>query len=199
MTARIHSPLTLVLALCLGACGLIPDAPPPLRNFQPPIAAEPVTRAEGVESPRLRLRATRGSAHLDTRMAYRLSEVEAGHHDEWRWTEAPARFADLALAAAFFESGRFRRSVGSSEPVLSVELLGFEELRDADGGARVELRALLEDGDGYSLFERRYAASVDQALGPEEIARALGLLLSSQAAALAADVEGELARRGAAD
>lgn len=196
MQTPASSAFVLALALGLGACSLVPDAPPPVRHFEPPITAEPVQRRTGAELPRLRLRATRGSAHLDTRLAYRLSEVETGHHEGRRWTETPARYVDLALAAAFFESGRFRRSVGSSEPVLSIELLAFEELRDGDGGARVEFRALLEGRDGHSIFERRYAAEVDAAVGPEQVARALGLLLCAEAAALAADVEAELAARG---
>ncbi|GJM21825.1 MAG: hypothetical protein DHS20C15_17400 [Planctomycetota bacterium] len=193
MARRLRLPLTLALALCVSACGLVPDSAPSLRYFEPPLAAIPLANAPGARVPHLRVRGTRASAHLDTHMVYRLSSVESGQHPTRRWTQPPAYYVDLALGAALFESGRFRRSVGSGEALLSVELLAFEELRDGDGGARVELRAVLEDSHGFALLERRYEASVDAALGPDEVARALGLLLSSEVGKLAADVSETLA------
>lgn len=175
--------LVLVSSL-LGAC-LCPPAPSALRSFAPPLAGPADAAAMTADTPGLRLRRITGSEHLDQRMAYQRSEVEWGYHASLRWNEKPTRFVERALGAALFESGAYRRSFSSTAPVLSIDLLHFEEIAHGESSVLLSFQVVLEDADGTALLEERFEASALAGSGPADVARALGKLLEREAARLA--------------
>lgn len=155
-----------LLLACLGSgCALLSKSQPfSPRYFSPDAeetaarhtAAEPAaTQRTAATSPPLELRLGQidAAAHLEERIAYRPSQGELGYYDSWRWTEPPQAYLRRALARELFERRGLVRVVSGDAPTLSVELTSFEEVREGQPRARVELAVLLR-GDRSALLER---------------------------------------------
>ena len=144
--------LLLLCGLALCACT---SSPAPPRFFRPP---HQIPAAAALTSRTLALSPTASGQQLGERIMWRRSDVEVGFYDQERWTQPPARFVDQALSDALFVAGGLRR-VERAGLALSVELVAFEEVLLPNHLARVELRALLVDGEGAALLERSVAAA----------------------------------------
>lgn len=99
----------------------------PALAFEPPDASRPP--APEASLPELRVGRIEPAAHLEERIAYRISDSELAYYDDRRWTEPPEQFVRRALERELFESHAFRRVVSGVAPTLDVELLSFEEVR----------------------------------------------------------------------
>lgn len=148
--------------------------------------------------PELRVGRIEPAAHLEERIAYRLSESELGYYDDRLWTEPPEQFVRRALESELFETRAFRRVVAGVAPTLDVELLSFEELRQGSPRARLSLLITLRD-ERHALLERTISVEVPLVPGPEgDEGRALAAAMSSALARatkeIAQRVSAELAR-----
>ena len=152
------------LALCawLSGCALMSkgEALSP-RYFSPTLDAPPASSAESTPL-ELRLGRIESAAHLEERIAYRLSPTELAYYEDRRWTESPEQFVRRALESELFERRAFRRVVSGAAPTLDVEVLSFEEMRVGAPRARLTLLITLRD-DRRALFER--TISVDAPFG----------------------------------
>ena len=150
------------LAVWLSGCALVSkgEAISP-RYFSPTLEA-PATPSATATPLELRLGRVEPAAHLEERIAYRLSATELAYYDERRWTEPPDQFVRRALESELFERRGFRRVVSGAAPTLDVEVLSFEEMRVGAPRARLSLLITLRD-DRHALFER--TVSVDAPLG----------------------------------
>jgi cholesterol transport system auxiliary component len=206
----------LVLFLLLGATGCAfmskGEALSP-RYFSP--ALEPVhAPADGTPSgpaapaeaatapPELRVGRIEPAAHLEERIAYRVSETELGYYDDRLWTEPPEQFVRRALDSELFETHAFRRVVAGVAPTLDVEVLSFEELRQGSPRARLSLLITLRD-ERHALLER--TISVEVPLVPSRegeegpaLAAAMSSALSRATKEIAQRVSAELDRSPAA-
>jgi cholesterol transport system auxiliary component len=162
------------------------------RYFSP---SSDLTGADAAKQPRsalsLRLGMIDSAAHLEERIAYRLSDTELGYYDDRRWTEPPEEYLRRALGHELFETRGLSRVVAGLAPTLDVELVSFEQIRHGAPRARVALRFSLRD-DRRALLER--ALVVEQPLSAEVAqsdAEPLAVALSqalSQAVAQLADL-----------
>src|SRR5436190_1201966 len=99
------------------------------RYFSPSLAAQPAPVAEPDAAPRaLRLCRVEAAAHLEERIAYRISPTELAYYDDRRWTEPPEEFVRRALTVELFERRAFQRVLSGVAPTLDVEVSSFEEL-----------------------------------------------------------------------
>jgi cholesterol transport system auxiliary component len=137
----------------------------------------------------LRLGQIDSAAHLEERIAYRLSDTELGYYQDRRWTEPPEEYLRRALAHELFERRRLGRVVAGAAPTLDVELVSFEQVRHGPPRARLALRFSLRD-ERRSLLER--AIVVEEPLEPaaakeeaEQLANALSGALSRAVTQLA--------------
>ncbi len=137
----------------------------------------------------LRLGQIDSAAHLEERIAYRLSDTELGYYQDRRWTEPPEQYLRRALGHELFERRGLARVVAGAAPTLDVELVSFEQLRHGSPRARVALRFSLRD-ERRSLLER--AIVVEEALGSgvakeeaEQLAQALSSALTRAVTELA--------------
>ena len=161
MKHGVHYRLFLAAAVfsCLassGGCALTSkgDALSP-RYFSPEPSG--ATRSAKVAAPHeLRLGEVSAAAHLDDRIAYRVSAAEMGFYDGQRWTENPDAYLRRALERDLFEDRGLSRIVAGQSPILDVELTVFEELRGKPSRARVSLTFLLRD-DRRSYLQRTIA------------------------------------------
>jgi ABC-type uncharacterized transport system auxiliary subunit len=154
---------SLVLPLLLGCAltskgeALTPRYFTPL--LDPEGAAAKVTARENNE---LRLGMVAPAAHLEQRIAYRVSDTELAYYDDRRWSEPPEELVRRALERELFEKRGLQRVVSGSAPTLDVDVVGFEELRESHQ-ARVSLRVTLHD-ERRSQLERTF--TVDVPVGP---------------------------------
>lgn len=166
-SSRARAALTLGSSL-LGAmtlsCALTSKADPLSPRFFTPTSASgaggPAREPSSVRE--LRLGRVDSAAHLEERIAYRVSDTELGYYEDRRWTEPPEQYLRRALEGELFEKRRLRRMVSGSAPTLDVELVSFEELRHGTPRARLGLRFSLRDEQG-ALLER--ALVVERPLG----------------------------------
>lgn len=152
-----HHLLLLLACLCSG-CALLSKAQPLApRYFSPSYVSPAAERAPAATSrgpgPELRLGQIEAAVHLEERIAYRPGPGELGYYESWRWTEPPQAYLRRALARELFERRGLVRVVSGNAPTLSVELTSFEELREGQPRARVELAVLLR-GERHALLER---------------------------------------------
>jgi cholesterol transport system auxiliary component len=178
----------LVLFFLLGATGCAfmskGEALSP-RYFSPALEpahapSEPAAPSEAATAPpELRVGRIEPAAHLEERIAYRVSESELGYYDDRLWTEPPEQFVRRALESELFETHAFRRVVAGVAPTLDVEVLSFEELRQGSPRARLSLLITLRD-ERHALLERTISVEVPLATAPEgEEGRALAAAMSS--------------------
>lgn len=194
--SKVRDALTFGASL-LGAmslsCALTSKADPMSPRFFTPTSALGAEAAARTPSSvhELRLGLVGSAAHLEERIAYRLSDTELGYYEDRRWTEPPEQYLRRALEGELFEKRGFRRVVSGSAPTLDVELVSFEELRHGEPRARLGLRFSLRD-DRRSLLERTLvverplgAASGD---GGPELAVAMARVLDEAVAEVAEQI-----------
>jgi hypothetical protein len=109
--------------------GMTPRYFSPALASEPPEASEPRPPEATSAPPELRIGRIEPAAHLEERIAYRISDSELAYYDDRRWTEPPEQFVRRALERELFESRAFRRVISGAAPTLDVELLSFEEVR----------------------------------------------------------------------
>lgn len=155
--------------------------------------------SESARAPReLRVGRIEPAAHLEERIAYRVSESELGYYDDRLWTEPPEQFVRRALESELFETHAFRRVVAGVAPTLDVEVLSFEELRQGSPRARLSLLITLRD-ERHALLERTISVEVPvvpAAEGEEgpALATAMARALSRATKEIAQRVSAELDR-----
>jgi cholesterol transport system auxiliary component len=166
------------------------------RYFSP--ALETAHESADAASPRPELRVGRiePAAHLEARIAYRISESELAYYEDRRWTEPPEAFVRRALESELFETHAFRRVMSGGAPTLDVEVLSFEELREGSPRARLSLLITLRD-DRHALLERTISAEAELVLGDEgdegpALASAMASALSRATKEIATRVSAEL-------
>lgn len=174
-TLRLSSAVLVLAAACLA-----PREPLALRWFRVALpAAAPALPA--ADAPTLRLLPVTAAPHLDERLAWRVSDVEYGHHELLRWLEEPSATVERGLVDALFTAGVSRRGEARAAASLAVELRRFEELRGAEHVAEVELAATLTDAQGTTLASLNFASSaILESDDPAELVRVLGQLLAGR-------------------
>lgn len=182
------------------------------RYFSPALASEPPEAPEPPEAasaPELRIGRIEPAAHLEERIAYRISDSELAYYDDRRWTEPPEQFVRRALERELFESHAFRRVISGAAPTLDVELLSFEEVRPnveerpsaehevlSTPRARLSLLITLRD-ERHALLERTLSMEAPLELGPNAdagaaLARAMASALERATRDVAERVAAEL-------
>ncbi|MCA8923553.1 MAG: membrane integrity-associated transporter subunit PqiC [Planctomycetes bacterium] len=174
--------LSCLLALSLSGC--FGGASPAPRSFRPAVVQVEPTAEVG---PELRYRPPTASQHLRERMAWKLSPVEYWFSELTVWSEAPANYADRALAQRLFEGAGLRRGAAATLPTLESELREFCFDRAARA-AVVELHLLLSQPEGAQLERTVRATAPVGDEEPESIARGLGAALSEACDAAAQQV-----------
>lgn len=164
-----------------------------------PRSPEPPS-ADRAPAPELRIGRVEPAAHLEERIAYRLSATELAYYEDRRWTEPPEQFVRRALELELFERRAFQRVVSGAAPTLDVEVLRFEELREKPPRARLSLLITLRD-ERHALLER--TVSVDAPFeatgdaGPA-LAAAMASALGEATEQVAEQVAAQLAKADAA-
>lgn len=192
----------LLLLCCLGSgCALVSKAQPLTPRYFSPAASsaadgEPAGSPPSGPALELRLGQIDAAVHLEERIAYRPSPAELGYYESWRWTEPPQAYLRRALARELFERRGLVRVVSGNAPTLGVELTSFEELREGQPRARVELAVLLR-GERRALLERTVRQELplpaDAADDPRQLTQALARALDAAVAQVADLVSARLA------
>jgi cholesterol transport system auxiliary component len=179
----------------LGGCALTSKAEPLSTRF---FDAAHVRAGRAEPAPRayeLRLGQVSSASHLDERIAYRLSSTEVGFYDDRRWTELPEAYLRRALEQELFQQRGLTRVITGVAPVLDVELVAFEELREKPTRVRVVLAFGLRD-DRRAWMERRVEleAAVDgEGDSAPRVAQALASTLAEAVRRVGAEVVQQLA------
>lgn len=167
----------------LGGCALTSkgEALTP-RYFTPLLErdapAQPTTARPSAE---LRLGMVAPAAHLEQRIAYRVSDTELAYYDDRRWSAPPEELVRRALERELFEGRGLSRVMSGAAPTLDIDVIGFEELREQPPRARVSLRVTLHD-DRRAQLERTFSVDVPVADGADTgpaLARAMAGALSA--------------------
>jgi cholesterol transport system auxiliary component len=146
--------------------GMTPRYFSPAPASEPPEASEPPAPEPTSAPPELRIGRIEPAAHLEERIAYRISDSEIAYYDDRRWTEPPEQFVRRALERELFESRAFRRVISGAAPTLDVEVLSFEEVRQGTPRARLSLLITLRD-ERHALLERTLSMEAPLELGPD--------------------------------
>jgi ABC-type uncharacterized transport system auxiliary subunit len=156
--------LALSMAL-LSGCALMSkgEAASP-RYFSPSRERAPGAAEREAQPLELRMGRIEPAAHIEERMAYRVSDTELGYYDDRRWTEPPEEFVRRALDEELFERRGFQRVISGDAPTLDVEVLSFEELRQGAPRARLTLAVTLRN-DRRALLDRTISVDVPLARG----------------------------------
>lgn len=158
----------LAAGVLASACALTSKGEPLTPRYFTPLA-EPDAASAVPAAPtaaELRLGRVEPAAHLEERIAYRLSDTELAYYDDRRWSEPPDALVRRALERELFERRGLGRVVSGAAPTLEVDVLGFEELREKPPRARCSLRILLHD-DRRAQLERTLTVDVPLATGKE--------------------------------
>jgi cholesterol transport system auxiliary component len=197
----------LLLGACVGSgCGALSSKGESLtpRFFSPAPLETPTSAASGgggtaaEDAPELRIGRVEPAAHLEERIAYRLSATELAYYEDRRWTEPPEQFVRRALESELFERRAFRRVIAGAAPTLDVEVLSFEELllTGPEGAARARLTLLITLRDErHALLERTVTVEVpvgaSEDAGPA-LASAMAVALGKATEQIAEQVAVEL-------
>ena len=179
-------------------CGcLAPRVPVEPRYFAPGVPPPTSSDASPETGPvvELRMRRVQSAAHLRDRLVWRRG-VEIGFYDLLRWTEPPARYAQVWLADELFARRGFRRSNTLMTPTLSAKLTAFDELLSPTHEAWVGLDVMVVGSDRRVVFERSF--NVKRPIpsdDPKAVADALGEALAAVAAEVGAALSQELGAR----
>ena len=181
--------VALMLAGLSSGCALMSKGEPVTPRYFTPLA-EPSSSGAKAGAPaserapsELRLGQVEPAAHLDERIAYRVSDAELAYYADQRWTEPPEALVRRALERELFERRGLERVVSGAAPTLDIDVLGFEELREPPARARVSMRLLLHD-DRRAQLERTVTVDVPLADGADRgpaLARAMAEALSTAA------------------
>jgi len=135
----------LALALALSGCALMNKGDAiNTRWFTPdPFAGEGPHAVKGCGA--VRLGRVDASAHLRERIVWRGAGGELGFYDDRRWTDKPEAYLRRALVHALFEELGLRQVMDGDAPTLDVDLVEFEEVRDAPPRVRLRATAVLHD------------------------------------------------------
>ena len=170
-----------VLVLLTGCAGYLLPSPPPTPRYFAPTEPPPPPAVDDPAPIGVRLLAVRTPVHLREQIVWRRSDVEYGFYEQRRWTEQPSAYVERALARELFAVERIPREVASGSPVVTADVLTFEEVREPAHEARVEIAADLLDGRCL-LLRQRFAASRPLADDdPSNLARAMGEALADVA------------------
>lgn len=181
----------------LSGCALTNKATPTIpRYFTPEL---PAVTAKS-EAPRaggeLQLGRVSASSHIRDKIIYRSSSYEVGFYDDLLWTERPDAYLRRALSQVLFERERLHSVVSGMAPVLDVELVNFEEVREPTHRAVVQLTLILRDDHMVRLEQtlkvERPISAANKAQTPAAIAAALGEALNSAVSEISARVVAEL-------
>jgi cholesterol transport system auxiliary component len=189
-----------VLALSLTAvgCALTQKATPAAaRYFSPelPSGKSPSSTSLG---PALELRLGRitAGAHLRERIVFRDSKYELGFYEDLRWTERPDTYLRRALSQVLFSELGLRSVLSGAAPVLDVELVRFEEVRQPRHVAALELSFALRD---ERVVRRAQTVTIelpipetDKSAAAGVMAATLGEALRSAVAQLGERIRGDL-------
>jgi cholesterol transport system auxiliary component len=129
------------------------------RYFSPNREQAPAAGEQQAQPLELRMGRIEPAAHIEERMAYRVSATELGYYDDRRWTEPPEEFVRRALEEELFERRGFQRVISGDAPTLDVEVLSFEELRQGAPRARLSLAVTLRN-DRRALLDRTISVDV---------------------------------------
>jgi cholesterol transport system auxiliary component len=191
--------LSLVSMLLLGifasGCALLTKSDPVVpRYFSPELAESPSRTNKTTDGRKLSLRLGRvgGGSYLKERMVYRDTIHEFGFYEDRRWTERPEVYLQRALETSLFEDGGMRRSLSSTAPTLTADLVEFEEVRGSLPHVRLRVTYALHD-EQTVFFERTIA--VERPLGggldaarPDRVAAALGEALQEAVSRVSGEV-----------
>jgi cholesterol transport system auxiliary component len=163
----------------------------------PALAAAPPNRAAGAE---LRLGRVTSGAGLHEKIAFSDGGHEVGYYDERRWTERPELYVRRALTRALYERRGLKHVVGGEAPTLDVDVVGFEEIKNASKHlVRVELRIQLSDDHAAILDATR---TVERPVRADKkfdaVVEAMGEALDAASDQVAASVAAALEQRRAA-
>jgi cholesterol transport system auxiliary component len=158
-----------LLALLAGCSLMAKGTPVDIRYFSPESAAATAPRSPstpaGHAAATLEIGRITSSASLRSRIAHRESAYEVGLYETRRWTDDPEVYVRRALTHELFDHGAFVHAVDGRHPILDVEVVAFEELRNGPAAAgRVALRYELHDehavlADGVVTATRPAAGS----------------------------------------
>jgi cholesterol transport system auxiliary component len=207
---RAAAALALLGAVAQSGCALSSKGEAMTPRFFSPTALEApdsagalkLTAAPGTSDSapaELRIGRVEPAAHIEERIAYRLSASELAYYDDRRWTEPPEQFVRRALERELFERRAFRRVVAGAAPTLDVEVLSFEELRQGAPRARLTLLISLRD-ERHALLERTLTVETPIRAGDDTgpaLAGAMAVALESATEQIAAAVSAELLERSA--
>ena len=158
-------------------------------------SAEPTPARPGAE---LRLGMVAPAAHIEQRIAYRVSDAELAYYDDRRWSAPPEELVRRALERELFERRGLSRVVSGAAPTLDIDVVGFEELREQPPRAQVSLRVSLHD-DRRVQLERTFSVDVpvgDGADAGPALARAMAGALSTAIEQVADATVAELRAEG---
>lgn len=160
---------TLLFGLCLalGGCALTSKADAlDVRWYSPETVKPQLTSSGGTraDGPALTLGRVSSGVNLREKIAYRDTAFEMGFYDDRRWTERPEVYVRRELSRTLFEERGMKRVLAGQAPVLEVEVLAFEELRDAHA-ARVQLKIIVHD-DVRAMLEK--TITVDRPIAGKE-------------------------------
>jgi ABC-type uncharacterized transport system auxiliary subunit len=131
-------------AILLTGC-LFP-APPEAPRFYAPGNATAGTEAPTAQPIVARLAPVRSPVHLREAVTWRRSEVEYGFYEQRRWTELPAAYVERALVHELFAVTRAPVAVDAAAPLVSVEVVAFEDVLAPEHEARVAVAVTVVDG-----------------------------------------------------
>lgn len=190
----------LLLGLLSSGCALLTKSDPVVpRYFSPELADSPPHARANADHPKLSLRLGRvgGGSYLKERMVYRDSSHEFGFYEDRRWTERPEVYLQRALEASLFDDSGMRRSLSSTVPTLTADLVEFEEVRGS--APHVRLRVVYALHDEQTVFFER-TISIERPLGggleagrPDRVAAALGEALQEAVSRVSGEVLAGLA------
>ncbi|HTV20859.1 MAG TPA: ABC-type transport auxiliary lipoprotein family protein [Polyangiaceae bacterium] len=191
--------LVLLFALPLGCAFTSKGEALTPRYFSPALEAAPRAAEGNGAPPELRIGRIEPAAYLEERIAYRVNDSELAYYEDRRWTEPPEQFVRRALESALFETHTFQRIISGAAPTLDVEVLGFDEVREAKPRARLSLLISLRD-ERRSLLERTITLESPLDLAGDNdagraLARAMADALSRATRDISQQVAAELQRQ----
>lgn len=164
------------------------------RYFTPLLEQDAPAQRSAIANAGLRLGMVVPAAHLEQRIAYRVSDTELAYYDDRRWSEPPEELVRRALERELFERRGLARVVSGAAPTLNIDVVGFEELREQPLRARVSLHVTLHD-ERRAQLERTFSVDVPVADGGDAgpaLARAMAGALSGAILQVADATVGEL-------
>lgn len=142
-----------------------------------------LTKVSGQESPGTRPLFFKGVSHppeLGHAMVWRITDTELATDELSRWARRPSELIEERLKDLLFGVGDFRESASAGSPVLQVQLVVFEgDTSGPESLASIELIVELNDGNDLHHRTRLRAEEPLAGDGPADLARGMGLAISS--------------------